>query len=117
MPGLQRSSASISAETELAPLSRAGKEGSDWNASIRSDVLAVEGSAETGLVTSLGLVEGVVAKASIESTLEDLVVGMVSARGRGSSRSHSSSIGEGGQEKLMCSEWGRSHLRMQSSSE
>jgi hypothetical protein len=89
MPGLQRSSASISAETELAPLSRAGKEGSDWNASILSEVLAVEGSAETGLVTSLGLVEGV-AKASMESMLEDFVVGMVSARGRGSSRSHSS---------------------------
>lgn len=96
MPGLHNSSASISAETELAPLSKAGREGSDWNASIRSDVLAVEGSAETGLVT-LGLVDGV-ANASIESTLDDLVVGMVSARGRVSSRVHSSWIGEGGQE-------------------
>lgn len=96
MPGLHNSSASMSAETELAPLSRAGREGSDWNANIRSDVLAVEGSAETGLVT-LGLVDGV-AKASIESTLDDLVVGMVSARGRGSSRVHSSWMGEGGQE-------------------
>lgn len=71
----------MSADTELAPLSRAGRDGSDWNTSIRSDVLAVEGCADTGLVTSLGLVEGV-PRASIESTLDDLVVGIVSARGR-----------------------------------
>jgi hypothetical protein len=43
-------------DTKSAPLSGAGKKGLDWNASTRSDVLAVDGRADTGMVALLGCV-------------------------------------------------------------
>lgn len=70
----------MSAETELAPLSRAGSDGSDWKAGVCSDAVFVGWFGEMGLVTSLGLVKGVPTPPFIDSLLDVFIVIMVFPR-------------------------------------
>ncbi len=79
-PGLQRSSPSRSADTELAPLSRAGRDGSDWKTSISNVDFDFKLVDETGLVSSLGLDIGVSAAAPIDVELVELTEVIVGSR-------------------------------------